>query len=81
VNLAGVLLVATRGYAMSVSYRKLGSANGNRMRIVPVLAGAVGCKSLQTRPVGIATRLESPRWSADVVTRLSLVGSPTRLPP
>ena len=32
-NLAGTLLVAARGCAFPVSYRKHGSANGNRTRI------------------------------------------------
>ncbi len=34
-NLCGALLVAARGCAESVSDRKLGSANGNRMRWLP----------------------------------------------
>ena len=42
------------------------------MRIVPVLAGAVGCKSLQTRSVGIVRVTQKAPRTRDVVTRLSL---------
>jgi len=38
VNLAGALRVAARGCAFSVSYRKHGSANGNRTRRLAVQA-------------------------------------------
>jgi hypothetical protein len=34
-SFAGSLRVAARGCALSVSYRGIGSANGNRKRMVP----------------------------------------------
>jgi len=43
-NLAGTLLVAARGCAFPVSYRKHGSANGNRKRLTGVrlvMTGAI----------------------------------------
>jgi len=45
-NLSGALLVAARGSAVSVSYRGIGSANGNRTRWLPVQLSPVGSKWL-----------------------------------
>ena len=53
------------------------SANGNRTERLPVQASSVQSKCLQTRSTGIAMiRQKAPRIR-DVVTRLSLGGSPT----
>jgi hypothetical protein len=73
VSFAGALLVAALGCAMSVSYRKHGSANGNRMRLRPLQLGAVGSKSLQIGAVRTRRRPRKPPRRADVVTRLSLL--------
>jgi hypothetical protein len=79
VNSSRAVLVAARGSAVSVSCRGIGSANGNRRCVVAVQPSPVESKCLQTRPTGIAGRLQSPLRSLDVVTRLSLVDWPIRL--
>jgi len=45
-NTSALPLVAARGSAFPVSYRKLGSANGNRTRYFTVQFGSVGSKWL-----------------------------------
>ena len=72
-SFAGALLVAARGCAFPVSYRKHGSANGNRMRLPPMQLVAVGCMSLQVRAVRFVSPAKKPLQTADVVTRLSLL--------
>jgi hypothetical protein len=52
-NLAGANVVAERGRAFAVSYRGIGSANGNRTRGLPVQSSSVGSKWLCFGSAGI----------------------------
>ena len=70
--LPGLRLVAARGSAKPVSYRGIGSANGNRTRLASVQLGSAESKCLQVRSVRSSQAPESRPQTTDVVTRLSL---------
>ena len=68
-NFSGPLRVAPRGCAKSVSYRKLGSANGNRTRIGPVQSSSVRSKCLTLRSVGTGRPAPGETRNPDVAAR------------
>jgi hypothetical protein len=71
VNLAGALRVPARASKLPVSYRKHGSANGNRTRLPPVLASARRCKSCR---FSAGRNARGAKWALrgrDVVARWS----------
>ena len=70
----GAVLVAARGSALPVSYRKLGSANGNRTCIAPVQLGPTRSKCLQIRASGMAAEAPRPLRIPDVAPRWHLAG-------
>jgi hypothetical protein len=68
-NLAGALLVAVRGCVMSVSYRKHGSANGNRTCLESVQFGSVESICFILRSVGTARTAKTAPQVPDVAAR------------
>ena len=68
-NFSGVHLVAARGSALPVSYRKHGSANGNRTCFPSVQLGSVRSKSLQLRSVRTVGTAKAALQMPDVAAR------------
>ena len=82
-NSSGLPLVAARGSAFPVSYRKLGSANGNRTCIAPVQHSPVRSKCFILRPPGTVGTAPATPQLADVAARwqrTALKTRPTPLP-
>ena len=69
------LLVAARGSAVPVSYRGIGSANGNRTCIAPVHFSPVRSKSLSLRSVCTPRTAPMPPRTVDVAARWQRGGS------
>ena len=68
-NLAGAKLVAERGRAVPVSYRGIGSANGNRTCQLPVHFSSSRSKSLHLRLAGIGAIGKTSLQNAEVAER------------
>jgi len=63
------LLVAARGSAPTVSYRGIGSANGNRTCIASVQFGSVGSKCLSLGATCTPRMGNLAVWLPDVIPR------------